>query len=456
MKTDKRDIPVIKTFFFDNKYFMYDARSNCLFEITKELFVEMSYLKQYGVNNYLTSARNTKQFDDIVALINKGVISKPYIEKIEHPETDYIDSLIDRCVNDITLQVTRMCNFNCRYCAFANNNKIVRNHEKASMTWDVAKKSIDFLYEHSLDSTVVTIGFYGGEPMVNFDLIKAVVEYSKTLFFSKKIIYRMTINGSILTDSMLDFLVENNFIIVISLDGPENIQNKHRKFNESGDGTFNLVYHNVNKIRNKYEKYFCENVSFMSVVFDDEDPEAVLKFYKSIDIPEHYVKLMSADLSGVDYTYNNIYGYNDDNPLDETFYDRMIKVYNKKNSLPNRWHHPGQCIPSIKSLFVNVYGEFYPCEKLIENKGLSIGNIKSGLNIKKIIDFMNIGKLTETECKNCWAMRFCEICIAQCFDIESGYITKEAKHSSCIKQEQKVLYFFKKFLKAKYNAMNER
>lgn len=450
--SNPNDSPIIKLFLFNDKYYCYDAYSNSLLEISKDIFVELNRLIKLGISSCLNSGKNSIQFASVCSLMKKGLINKPFINTIKHPETDYVDSLINRHINDLTLQVTRECNFNCRYCLFANDNNIGRAHERVNMPLSIAKKSIDFLRNHSLDSTSITIGFYGGEPMLNFNLIKAAVEYAETVFYSKKLIFRMTINGSILSDSMLDFIVEHDFIIVISLDGSELLQNKHRKFRDSGTGTFTKVMQNIERIRTKYKTYFQNNVSFMSVVFDDEDSNRVIEFYNSVGIPDYAVKLMSADLSGVDYYIDYLDLIDNDNPLDRSFYDRMIKIMNKKNTLPQKWHPPGQCIPAIKSLFVNVYGEFYPCEKLIEQKYLSIGNLERGLDAAKIGEIMNIGKLSENECKNCWAIRFCELCVAQCFDIESGIITKETMLNSCKKQRLKALYFLKKFLK--YNNAN--
>ena len=168
----KNNKPIIKTFIYNGNYYMYDAISNSLYMLSKELYSELKILEDVGFDDYSKSQRETKNFNDVKMLIRKGVIGKSCIEKIEHPETEYIGSLITRCVNDITLQVTRDCNFNCRYCTFASNNDIGRNHEHINMSWEIARKSIDFLYDHSLDATTVTIGFYGGEPLINFKLIK--------------------------------------------------------------------------------------------------------------------------------------------------------------------------------------------------------------------------------------------------------------------------------------------
>jgi len=284
-------------------------------------------------------------------------------------------------------------------------------------------------------------------------LITNIVEYAENLYSTKKIIYRMTINGSVLTNIMIDFMVKYNFLITISLDGSEEIQNRHRKFYETGSGTFHAVYNNIKKIKDRYETYFLNNVTFMPVVFDDENYQEMLNFYSNnLGVYENKIIPLDADLSGIDYTASevNSKSITDDEKNDginKKAEEGLKKVYSDKSKIPLKWHHNGQCIPSIKSIFIDVNGVLYPCEKVIENENLSIGHIENGLNMKKIIDFMNIGRLSEEECKSCWAMRFCEICMIHCNDIEKNKITSEQKYITCDKQKYKTLSFFKRYIK---------
>ena len=455
MSEVKNDIPVIKTFMHDNKYFMYDTYTNRLFGVAKDQYLEIIQLQKIGLTKYMDLNKETKPYEDIMMLINKGLMKKPFIEKIEHPETEYIEHLVDRCINDITLQVTRDCNFKCRYCLYASDNGIDRNHENLNMSWETAKKSIDFLYSHAFDTEVITIAFYGGEPLLNFKLIVDVVEYAEKLFYSKKIEYRMTINGSILTDDIIEFIVKYNFLIVVSLDGPEEIQNRHRKFCESGNDTFKVVYENVKKIKGKYEDYFNNNVSFMPVVFPDENYQLMITFFTNLNISEGNITPLMVDLNGVDYTESRCVStyeleknklYNINKVKDDELYVKLNKIYNKKSIVSPKWHHNGSCIPAIKRVFVDVKGVFYQCERIVVHDALSIGDVENGLNMKKVIDFLNIGKLTESKCKTCWAIRFCEMCIAHCNDVEKNKISSYQKNIACDAQENKAIFFLKQYI----------
>ncbi|MFZ3070522.1 MAG: radical SAM protein [Anaerolineaceae bacterium] len=113
------------------------------------------------------------------------------------------------------------------------------------MTWKVAKRALDFLWEHSIDSGEVNVGFYGGEPLLEFPLIQKVVGYSKYLFWGKQLTFSITTNGTLLNPEIILFFQEHNFSLGISLDGPKEINDRNRVF-ANGKGTFDSVLHNIN------------------------------------------------------------------------------------------------------------------------------------------------------------------------------------------------------------------
>jgi uncharacterized protein len=461
MCKDINDIPVIKTFFYNNKYYLYDTYTNRLLEVSKSQFMEIKELKRVGINAYLQLDKSTQSYRDIEMLINKGMMKYSFIETIEHPATKYASYLTERCVSDITLQVTKDCNFCCRYCIFAADSQVARNHEKKHMTWEIAKRTIDYLYDHSKDAPSIEIGFYGGEPMLNFKLIADVVEYVEQRFFSKKIRFLMTINGSILTDDVIDFLVNHDFHIAISFDGPPDVQNRHRKFLETGQGTYDVVYSNIIKIRNKNIDYFNNNVKFIPVAFEDENQNVVSKFFKSLNVSEDSIIETMAELNGIDYNINPAEDIlsSDANRREtgmQKYINDYISIYNDKSVIPVSWHHNGPCVPSLKKMMVCTDGSFSICEKCLENQNFLLGNVFDGLNLNRVLQYLNIGKLTDKECKTCWAMRFCRICALFCMDFEKGEMSHDKKLIACYEIKNRTLEFFKKELIDKFELKIER
>ncbi len=289
MNAKHKNAVVVKTFIYRGKYYLYDTYTNRLCEIEKEHFAEIERLQSIGLSEYLKLNSEDTAYNDVKWLLNKGMLKEPFIDKVEHSETKYVPFLLRNCINDLTLQVTRDCNFKCRYCLYASDTQVERHHENRNMSWDIAKCAIDFLYSHSVDAKQVKISFYGGEPLLNFSLIKNSVIYATEVFQAKPISYSMTINGALLNDEIIDFLQQYKFFLTISLDGPKHIQNFHRKFLANGNGTFDTVYNNILRIKMKYDDYFKEYVTFNPVLFEGESITQAFTIFEKMGVSEDKV-----------------------------------------------------------------------------------------------------------------------------------------------------------------------
>lgn len=139
------------------------------------------------------------------------------------------------------------------------------------MTWETAKAAVDYLREHSVDSDMVSISFYGGEPLLAFDLIKQVVEYADELFDGKELIYGMTTNATLITDEIARFIKQHQIRIMFSIDGPRDVQNKNRVFRD-GRGSYDTVEKNVERPYHvEPEPDSIEMGSINTVISPDED-----------------------------------------------------------------------------------------------------------------------------------------------------------------------------------------
>lgn len=441
------NVPVLKTFFYKEKYYLYSTSTNQLFSIPKNLFSELNVLQEIGLNKYLRLFTNSKEYEEVLMLIRKGIVCKSPIQKIEHPLCDYVEPLLQRGVNFLILQTTKDCNFNCRYCLFSSesSNSIGMNHEKKYMSLDIAYKSVDFLYDHSMDATEIMVSFYGGEPLLNFELIQKVVIYIESLFITKKVQFGLTTNASLLSEKIIDFFIKHEFYITISMDGGPQIQNMHRKFRENGNNTFDIVWENVKRIQEMDSAYFKTHVVFHPVLFRDDNYDAEVNFFNSNNIGSDAVSFTYANTQGIDYYINGSkINAKKNTQMSETAYSERERVFSQKYEISDKWHHNGPCVPGALRLFVDIEGNFYPCEKT--DSAVSIGSLDHGFNYEKINDILNIGKYTEDECKICWAKRFCKMCISQCVDIVDKKISVDVIKQQCVQQKQMALEFFKQYI----------
>lgn len=446
---------LFKVFVYNNRYFLYDTCQNYLLEIQKEHFVAICHFVHDQLNeNKILNELHDDYMLDILRLHNRGFFKNDIIEKVENPHLKYIKGLLDGGINDLVLQVTQRCNFNCRYCLYAGKEQIERTHFSKDMKKSVAFKAVDYLFEHSYDANNIHISFYGGEPLLNLDLIRRVVDYAKDKFALKKISFSLTTNGSLINDECVDFFCRNDFKVSISFDGPMHIQNKHRKTANGIDGTFSIVYSNIRRIKDNNPIFFNNNLFFMPVVIDDEDYQVIKDFFLSENISSDKITPLKANLNGVDYHYsftriNNSslkYTKMDSGNINEQAFNSLYNIYKNKSKISNIWHHNGQCIPGVQRLFVDVDGSFYPCEKIIENPAFRIGSLFDGIKIETVEKMTNIGQLTEDDCKQCWALRFCELCISQCLDCDNNCITRDAKIRACKSQREKALWMLKNII----------
>lgn len=448
------NIPVIHCFQCNGRYYIYDANSNSIFEVSKSIYKDSHILLKIGTDKFLLDYKDS----DINYLFHKGYLRCPEPMIIRHPHYELIESLLDNRISHIVLQVTKECNFKCRYCSYAGTGDFERKHQSIKMTVEVAQKAIDYLYEHSGNSDKINICFYGGEPLLNWELVKYVLEYGQKLFASKQLQFHMTTNASLLNDEVLKVLQNSNVNLLVSLDGPKQIQDRHRLFLANGAGTYDIVMKNIKHIMHNYSMYFSSHVAFNPVMLHPNEENTIMNFFlDELGVSAKKIRVHNADLSGLDYVndYDKVEYSKGTNIMDDEF-ENNISVIKEKSPLRSPWQHNGPCIPGVDRLFVSCEGLFFPCEKIPEISCVGIGNVHDGICIQKVQELASIGQLTTEECAGCWAKRFCRICLAKCIDFKNNCISRDLKMIECKKTRQRAEFFLKKYVELEQtNALPE-
>lgn len=426
------------------RYYLYDRNSN---EIVPISFSEYEKLE----------AGKDLSADEYQELESKGILFENEVEKIEHPENGMLNLRYERKVSVLTLQITQQCNLRCGYCVYSGNYQN-RTHSNKSMSDEIAKKSIDFLAEHSIDSTKVHIGFYGGEPLLRFPFIKMCMEYAKDRLAGKEITYSLTTNATLLTEEIVSYFEENNVMLTISLDGDKESHDSNRKFANTEIGSFDVIQEKLKMVLSRYPKYFS-TLSFNVVIDPGHSFKNLCDYFKNNELFRN-ANITAGLISGqyaqqdlsISEEFMEQYGYElfkyflyklnrlekkDVSNLFEGYFSDIKKLENRSyGPLGKVEHHGGPCIPGIQRLFVSVDGNLYPCERVDENsKVMKIGTVYDGFDIDNAIRILNIGKLTNDECINCWALRLCTICAALADDRES--FSKEKKLLACQEVKKK-------------------
>jgi uncharacterized protein len=432
-----QDQPAIHLFKTMNNYYIYDLNTDMIIKTNKDVY---SYLNR---NNLQEEPDDEKIKKSIDFLKSQGYLSSHTVKKVEHSDSEMLKFHLSRKIQMLTLQVTQNCNLRCKYCVYSGNYNN-RSHRKVNMSFDTAKRGIDYLIEHSVDSKQVALGFYGGEPLLVFDLIKKCILYAEEKGEGKKITFNLTSNGTLLSDEMVRFFVEHDVHVSISLDGPKEIHNKNRGFANSEKGSFDILMENLHRVEEKYPSFYKTNILIHTVIDPQNDFDCVNEYFASTEMLSN--SIISSSLIS-DVNIKNRYDIPDDfvakfnyekfkiflfmmKRLDLKYVSKLLlasfenikrKRAYKQNAynfvLPDTAHHGGPCIAGAQRPFLNAEGNFYPCERCNEeSEAMKIGNIDDGIDPQKALKLINVGKVSEDRCKKCWAFIYCGICAAQADD----------------------------------------
>ena len=444
-------VPFVKLFCGIEKKYCYDIPRGRMLELSSD--EEYDYLKKW-----VSGEKGEDIPETIKEKIEDGFLScETPIKTLKHKYTGQLEDIYLRQLSAITLQVTQDCNFRCKYCVYSEDkNKIQRSHSNKHMTWETAKAALDFLKRHSVDSNYIHVGFYGGEPLIEYPLIHRAMEYAKEIFAGKKLSFGMTTNASLLSEEMIHYFASNKVALLISLDGPEQIHNANRVL-RNGGGSYEVVIRSIKRII-ELEPEWLSSIKFNMVVDPGRGLEEVNGLFSEIwtkRIPKEswHISMLSKEFdeedSEVSEKYRIEYGKQEmlsileELGVIETGEVNIIgrELWGMKKMLLNRLldfenlyeqdSPGGACIPGNNRLLCTVTGDFYPCEHVSENaREMKIGNLEEGIDPQKGDTFINLGGLCTDECKTCWCFRLCQLCPTVFVD-KNNLLSEDKKKQIC-------------------------
>lgn len=378
----------------------------------------------------------------------------------------------------LVFEVTDACNLRCKYCGYADLYLGYDKRENLKFPFMRAKQVINYLHalwsKHYVQDVtkVFTVSFYGGEPLLNVSFIRQVIEHIESLpFVGKKFHYNMTTNA-ILLDKYMDFLVENNFHLLISLDGDEESQGY--RVDTAGNNSFRKVFANVMGLRDKYPEYFKRYVNFNAVLHNKNSVERIFRFIKDsfgktpAIAPLNTSGIRPDKIEEFKRTYRNFNeSIKEANNCDELKAEMFIKAPETNRVMKYLYYQSGNvffnynglllnnnkiqiiptgtCTPFAKKMFITVNGKILQCEKI--NHEFAVGLVTDeGLEL----DFDAIAKQHNdyvfryvNQCEKCGNRNSCMECIYQIDDIHDktthcyGFCTEKQKQEQ---NEQSLRY----------------
>ena len=317
-------------------------------------------------------------------------------------------------VKALCLHIAHTCNLNCSYC-FASQGKY--SGERAVMSFEVGKRALDFLIENSGTRRNLEVDFFGGEPLMNFEVVKQLVAYARSVEkqYNKNFRFTLTTNGVLIDDDVIDFANRECSNVVLSLDGRREIHDLFR-VDYAGKGSFDRI---VPKFQKLVKERGGKNY-YMRGTFTHANPDFLKDIEVMLDLgfrelsmepvvcaPGDAAELTPSDIEIVKDQYEKLgelmlKKHKEGDPF--IFYHYMIDL----TGGPCIYKRISGCGSGTEYMAVTPWGDLYPCHQFVGEEKYKLGNIYDGVtNTAAREEFASCNLYSREECRDCWASLYC-------------------------------------------------
>jgi len=403
---------MIHVFNIKDLYFATDTSTGLVHAVDKIVFDLLMNEKFKDENKYSElyneygESTVREALSEIQYLIDNKML---YTEDIKYVNT------IKPVIKAMCLNMTHDCNLRCEYC-FASQGTY--KGEKAFLSFETGKKAFDYLVKNSGNRKNLEVDFFGGEPLMNFDVIKKLVDYGRSLEkeYNKHFRFTVTTNGVLLDEEKMDYINENMDNVVLSIDGRKETNDRMRK-TINKKGSYDLIVDNYKRFISKRgsKDYFARgtytsnNLDFSEDVkhmrelgFDKISVEPVVaKDEEKYALKKEHVDILKKEYEKLAEYYIESYKSK----------DRRFQFFHFNIELeggPCIYKRSIGCGAGTEYVAVTPSGDLYPCHQFVGNEEFIIGNVEEGITNRALADkFKNVSVNDKPACRDCWAKYFC-------------------------------------------------
>ena len=351
-------------------------------------------------------------YSEIEELKNEGLL---FTEDIYEPYIEDVTKKRQTVVKALCLHIAHDCNLACKYC-FAEEGEY--HGRRALMSFEVGKKALDFLVANSGSRRNLEVDFFGGEPLMNFDVVKQLVEYGRSIeeANNKKFRFTLTTNGVLLNDDIIEFANKEMNNVVLSVDGRKEIHDMMRPTRNHKGSSYDIIMPKFKKVaesRNQMNYYVRGTFTHNNLDFSKDVLHLADLGYKQISVEPVVAE------NSESYAIKE-----EDIPQILEQYDIIAKelIKRKKEGKGFNFFHfmidleGGPCVAKRLSgcgsgteyLAVTPWGDFYPCHQFVGQEEFLLGNVDEGIKRTDLTDkFKCCNVYSKKECKDCFAKFYC-------------------------------------------------
>ena len=317
-------------------------------------------------------------------------------------------------IKALCLHVAHTCNLNCSYC-FASQGKY--HGDRALMSFEVGKRALDFLIENSGSRTNLEVDFFGGEPLMNWDVVKELVKYARSQEgpCHKNFRFTLTTNGMLIDDDVIDFANKEMSNVVLSLDGRKEVHDRLR-VDYAGNGSYDRI---VPKFQELVKSRGGKNY-YMRGTFTHTNPDFTKDIFHMADLgftelsmepvvasPDDPAALTASDIEIVKEQYEilakeMLRREKEGRPI--TFYHYMLDL----TEGPCIYKRISGCGSGTEYMAVTPWGDLYPCHQFVGDEKYKLGDIWNGVTNHSLREqFRSCNAYSRSECNDCWAKFYC-------------------------------------------------
>lgn len=399
----------------------------------------------------------------LAVMKEENILSVAVFKKMYIPED--FEKTINSELRQMVIELTEKCNLRCGYCIYNEGCDQNRNFGTRDISEETALKAVDYAIAHSKESKELAITFYGGEPLIKYDLMKKCVDYAKEKIRDKELTFSFTTNGVLMTRKIAEEIARiEGMSLLLSIDGPKEIHDLYRR-NAEGKGSFDEA---VRGLRYAVEAfgdrakdsiilsmvyappYSPEKLQQIQDFFDGLDwlPGGIDKFVtypsdESVDCIRAYMhknnipRSTAQEKAGDD----SLLHWSDERYADKNLFSRKVlneiylRIYKRQifcESVDAICMN-GCCLPGHRRLYVTVNGDFKMCERVGEIP--NIGNLETGIDLDTIRRryLLEYYEKSIESCSACWAARLCNLCYTHSYDEKGFNAGKKEKNCQSIR-----------------------